>query len=58
MKRYDSFVIGHISIDENIYQEETVKEIGGAVVHSSCTSYAVGRKTSILTKLSFQDKNC
>jgi len=58
MKRYDSFVIGHISIDENIYQGEAVKEIGGAVVHSSCTSYAVGRKTSILTKLSFKDKNC
>jgi len=58
MKRYDSFVMGHISIDENIYQGEAVKEIGGAVVHSSCASYAVGRKTGILTKLSFQDKNC
>jgi len=58
MKRYDSFVIGHISIDENIYQGEAVKEIGGAVVYSSCTSYAIGYKTGILTKLSFQDKSC
>ncbi|MBA3062588.1 ribokinase [bacterium] len=58
MKRYDSFVMGHISIDENIYQGEAVKEIGGAVVHSSCTSYAIGYKTGILTKLSFQNKNC
>jgi sugar/nucleoside kinase (ribokinase family) len=58
MKRYDSFVMGHISIDENIYLGETVKEIGGAVVYSSCASYAVCHKTGILTKLSFQDKSC
>jgi len=50
--------MGHISIDENIYQREAVKEIGGAVVYSSCASYAVGHKTGILTKLSFQDKDC
>ena len=58
MKNYDTFIMGHISIDENIYQGETVKEIGGAVVYSSCASYAIGHKTGILTKLSFQDKNC
>ncbi|MBU4510141.1 ribokinase [bacterium] len=58
MKNYDTFIMGHISIDENIYQGETVKEIGGAVVHSSCTSYAIGHKTGILTKLSFQNKDC
>jgi len=56
MKRYDSFVIGHISIDENIYQGETVKEIGGAVFYSSCASYAIGHKIGILTKLSPQDR--
>jgi len=56
MKRYDSFVIGHISIDENIYQGETVKEIGGAVFYSSCASHAIGHKTGILTKLSPQDR--
>jgi len=58
MKNYDTFVMGHISIDENIYQGETVKEIGGAVFYSSCASYAIGHKIGILTKLSFQDKNC
>ena len=58
MKNYDTFIMGHISIDENIYQGETVKEIGGAVVYSSCASYAVGHKTGILTKLFFQDKSC
>ena len=58
IKKYDTFIMGHISIDENIYQGETVKEIGGAVVYSSCASYAIGHKTGILTKLSFQNKNC
>ena len=58
MKNYNTFIMGHISIDENIYQGETVKEIGGAVVYSSCASYAIGHKTGILTKLSFQNKNC
>jgi len=58
VKNYDTFIMGHISIDENIYQGETVKEIGGAVVYSSCASYAIGHKTGILTKLSFQNKNC
>jgi len=58
MKNYDTFIMGHISIDENVYQREAVKEIGGAVVYSSCSSYAVGHKTGILTKLSFQDKDC
>ena len=58
MKSYDTFIMGHISIDENIYQREALKEIGGAVIYSSCASYAVGHKTGILTKLSFQDKDC
>jgi len=57
MKSYDTFIMGHISIDENIYQREAVKEIGGAVVYSSCASYAIGHKTGILTKLSLQDKD-
>ncbi len=48
--------MGHISIDENIYQGEAVKEIGGAVFYSSCASHAIGHKIGILTKLSQQDK--
>jgi sugar/nucleoside kinase (ribokinase family) len=58
IKKYDTFIMGHISIDENIYQGEAVKEMGGAVFYSSCASYAIGHKTGILTKLSFQDKDC
>ncbi len=56
IKRYDTFIMGHISIDENIFRGETLKEIGGAVVHSSCTSYAIGHKTGVLTKLSSPDR--
>jgi sugar/nucleoside kinase (ribokinase family) len=56
IRKYDTFIMGHISIDENIYQKETVKETGGAVVYSSCSSYAIGHKTGILTKLSFKDR--
>ncbi|GAH71845.1 unnamed protein product, partial [marine sediment metagenome] len=44
MKNYDTFIMGHISIDENIYQGEAVKEIGGAVFYSSCASHAIGHK--------------
>ncbi|GAI17221.1 unnamed protein product, partial [marine sediment metagenome] len=56
MKRYDTFVMGHISIDENIYQGEAVKEIGGAVFYSSCASHSIGHKIGILTKLSRKDR--
>ena len=56
MKRYDSFVMGHISIDENIYQEKAVKEIGGAVFYSSCASHAIGYKIGVLTKLFPEDR--
>ena len=48
--------MGHISKDENIFQGKTVNETGGAVVYSSCSSYAIGYNTGILTKLSFRDK--
>ena len=56
MKRYDSFVMGHISIDENMYQEKAVKEIGGAVFYSSCASHAIGYKIGVLTKLFPEDR--
>ncbi len=56
IKKYDTFVMGHISIDENIYQGEIVKEIGGAVFYSSCASHSIGHKIGILTKLSQKDR--
>jgi len=56
IKKYDTFIMGHISKDENVFQGKTVNETGGAVVYSSCSSYAIGYKTGILTKLSFKDE--
>jgi len=55
IKKYDTFIMGHISKDENVFQGKTINETGGAVVYSSCSSYAISHKTGILTKLSFKD---
>lgn len=57
MRKYDTFVMGHISKDENVFQGKTVNETGGAVVYSSCSAYAIGHKVGILTKLAYKDKN-
>ena len=57
MKSYDTFIIGHISLDENIYLEEVEKTPGGAVVASSYSAYAGGNNTAILTKTSKEHKN-
>lgn len=57
MKKYDTFIIGHISLDENIYLEEVEKTPGGAVVASSYSAYAGLNKTALLTKTSKEHKN-
>lgn len=56
MKNYHTFIIGHISLDENIFQSEVVKNIGGAVLYSSSASNALGYKTGVLTKFSLQQQ--
>jgi len=56
MKKYDTFILGHISKDENVFQGKTVNETGGAVVYSSCSSHSISHKTGILTKFSSKDK--
>jgi len=56
MKRFDTFIMGHISKDENIFQGKKVNETGGAVVYSSCASHAIGHKTGLLTKISNIDR--
>jgi len=56
MKKYDTFIMGHISKDKNVFQGKTVNEIGGAVVYASCSAHAIGYKTGVLTKLSFKDR--
>ncbi|MDR0855455.1 MAG: PfkB family carbohydrate kinase [Christensenellaceae bacterium] len=51
MSKIDLLSIGHISIDYNVdYLGNLVNEIGGAVVFSSASAYALGHKVKVLTK--------
>ncbi len=52
---YDFFVIGHISLDENIYLQEKEKSVGGAILYSSSVYATLGYKVAVLTKLSSPD---
>ncbi|MCY6354607.1 hypothetical protein [Clostridium sp. ZS2-4] len=51
MKNYDTFIIGHISLDEIIYKGEMCKTYGGAVLASSYSAAAGEVKTGIFTKV-------
>ncbi len=53
---YDFFVIGHISLDENIYLQEKEKSVGGAILYSSSVYTSLGHKVAVLTKLSSPDR--
>ncbi len=53
---YDFFVIGHISLDENIYLQEKEKSVGGAILYSSSVYATLGYKVAVLTKLSSPDR--
>lgn len=56
MQKYDSAVIGHVSKDINTdHLGNTVKNIGGAVVYSSASAYALGHHTAVITKLADED---
>jgi len=52
---YDFFVIGNISIDENIYLGEKEKIAGGAILYSSAVYASLGHKVAVLTKLKPSD---
>lgn len=54
---YDFFVIGHISLDENIDLQKTEKSVGGAILYSSSVYSSLGYKVAVLTKLHPLDKN-
>lgn len=56
MKKYDTLVIGPISLDINIdYTGQEQREIGGAVVQSGYAASKSGAKTAIFTKLNPED---
>jgi sugar/nucleoside kinase (ribokinase family) len=57
MKNYDFFVIGHISLDENIYLQKKEKSVGGAILYSSSVYSSLGKKVAVLTKLSPSDNH-
>jgi sugar/nucleoside kinase (ribokinase family) len=54
-KIFDTFIIGHISKDEIIYEGLKTENIGGAVVYSSYAAGAGENKVGILTKVSQKD---
>ena len=58
MRHYDSLIIGHITIDQNIDHlgNETIIP-GGAVVYSSASAFALGHKVAALTKVAPADKS-
>lgn len=56
MAKYDTLVIGPISLDHNIdYEGNERREVGGAIVQSGYASARSGAKTAIFTKLNPKD---
>lgn len=56
MAKYDTLVIGPISLDQNIdYEGNERREVGGAIVQSGYASARSGAKTAIFTKLNPKD---
>ncbi|MBQ8178651.1 MAG: ribokinase [Clostridia bacterium] len=55
--KYDVLTIGHISLDFNIdYLDNQIVEIGGAVIYSSASAYALGHKVGAVTKIAPKDR--
>lgn len=58
MKQYESLIIGHISLDYNVdHTGALVIEMGGAVLFSSASAYALGHKVAAVTKLAECEKD-
>jgi sugar/nucleoside kinase (ribokinase family) len=56
MKRYDSLIIGHITVDfDTDWQGNKTKIEGGAVLYSSASAFALGHKVAALTKVAPKD---
>lgn len=56
MAKYDTLVIGPISLDHNIdYEGNERREVGGAIVQSGFAAARSGAKTAIFTKLNPAD---
>lgn len=56
MKHYESVIIGHISMDNNIdHLGNGAFVCGGAVLYSSASAYALGHKVAAITRLVEKD---
>lgn len=56
MKHYESVIIGHISMDNNIdHLGNGAFVCGGAVLYSSASAYALGHKVAAVTRLAEKD---
>lgn len=56
MKHYDSVIIGHISMDNNIdHLENSAFVCGGAVLYSSASAHALGHSVAAVTRLAEKD---
>lgn len=56
MKHYESLIIGHITMDHDTdYLGNETLAIGGAVIYSSASAYALGHKVAALTKINPDD---
>ena len=55
---YESLIIGHVTMDVNTdFDGTTVNMPGGAVLFSSASAYALGHKTTVLTKAKRDDRD-
>ncbi len=56
MKEYDSLLIGHISLDNNVDCDGTGRVVpGGAVVYGSAAAHMLGFSVGVVTKLARKD---
>jgi len=56
MAEYRSLIIGHTTLDRNTdHLGNTVEIVGGAVVYSSASAYALGHKVLAVTRLAEKD---
>ena len=56
MAKYSSAIIGHATLDTNTdHLGNTVKIVGGAVIYSSASAYALGHRVAAVTKIADKD---
>lgn len=56
MAKYSSAIIGHATLDTNTdHLGNTIKIVGGAVIYSSASAYALGHRVAAVTKIADKD---